>query len=70
MTANPVDNTGVHDDTVNNTEVHDDNPVDNTGVNANPVDKTGVDEVHTDIEAFVHELESELDNEIDDLDSL
>jgi hypothetical protein len=70
VTANPVDNTGVHDDTVDNTGVHDDNPVDNTGVNANPVDKTGVDEVHTDIEAFVHELESELDNEIDDLDSL
>jgi hypothetical protein len=56
----------VHDGTVDNTGVPDDNPVNNTGVNANPVDKTGVDEVHTDIEAFVHKLESELDNEIDD----
>jgi hypothetical protein len=66
VTANPVDNTGVHDNTVDNTGVHEDNPVDNTGVNANPVDKTGLEELHTDIEAFVHKLESELDNEIDD----
>ena len=65
----PADNAGVTNVPIELPGVHE-HPANTTGVEGNPSEIAGADEAHTDLEQFVNELESELDNELDDLDSI
>jgi hypothetical protein len=60
----PVENTGV-EKTHNNPDEN--NPDENAGVDEDHIETTGMDENRTDLEEYVQELESVLDNKIADI---
>jgi hypothetical protein len=60
----PVENTGV-DEAHNNPDEN--NPDKNAGVDEDHIETTGMDENRTDLEEYVQELESVLDNKISDI---